>query len=431
MIGGTIPAQTHAAMNPTSMFRHSWVAAVIIAFATTSTAAQQPPEQSPAPQTPPVQTTAAAVLPPPPPPQDDDGSFVDKAKRWAEEHQIIERISGEVDGWYPRLGGMTRGGGFALGPGYRLRLGTVLVDGSFAYSTKAYMAVDVKTRWLQAFDERFELWTNYRYEDFPQEDFFGRGPDSSEDARVSYDFDSVDFHALALVKPLPWLQLGTNIGYMSPDIGSGTDPDYPAIDELFSDFDAPGLLEQPDYLHTTIFADVDYLDEKGRPRSGGFYRVALGLWDDRTLGRFDFKRFDGNFSQYVPIDSDKRHVLLGRLGFSYANNKAGGRVPFYFLPYVGGVDTVRSFHEFRFKDENAVWLTAEYNLTLIKWVSVATFVDAGKVAEDWQDIRPSDLKTGYGVGARVHTNRLTFARVDFATGGGEGWKMFLKLVPSF
>jgi hypothetical protein len=61
-------------------------------------------------------------------------------------------------------------------------------------------------------------------------------------------------------------------------------------------------------------------------------------------------------------------------------------VPFYFLPYVGGVDTVRSFHEFRFRDENALWMTAEYDLTLIKWVSVATFVDAGKAAPDWQDI---------------------------------------------
>ena len=53
------------------------------------------------------------------------------------------------------------------------------------------------------------------------------------------------------------------------------------------------------------------------------------------------------------------------------------------------------------------------------------------MAENWQDIHLSDLKRGYGFGARVHTNQLTFARVDFAAGGGEGWKMFLKLVPSF
>jgi hypothetical protein len=404
------------------MVRYSWAIAVIIALASGSAVAQQPPEQSPS-----TQTAAAAALPPP----QDDGGFVDKAKRWADKHQILERLNGDVDGWYPRLGGMTRGGGFALGPGYRLHLGTVLLDGSFAFSTKAYTAVDVKARLLQAFDERLEVWTNYRYEDFPQEDFFGRGLSSLRDTRTSYDFDSVDVLALALVKPLPWLRLGTEVGYMSPDVGPGTDPNYPPIDQLFTDVEAPGLLEQPNYLHTTVFADIDYRDEKGRPRSGGFYHVALGLWDDRTLEQYDFRRFDANFSQYVPLDPDKKHVILGRVGFSYVNNDTGGRVPFYFLPYVGGVDTVRSFHEFRFKDENALWLTAEYNLTLMKWVSVATFIDAGKVAPDWQDIELSGLKKGYGFGVRVHSNRQMFARIDVGTGGGEGWKMFLKLGPSF
>jgi outer membrane translocation and assembly module TamA len=67
----------------------------------------------------------------------------------------------------------------------------------------------------------------------------------------------------------------------------------------------------------------------------------------------------------------------------------------------------------------------------MKWVSVATFVDAGKVAPDWQDIELSGLKTGYGFGVRAHSNRQTFARIDFGAGGGEGWKVFLKLGPSF
>ena len=49
----------------------------------------------------------------------------------------------------------------------------------------------------------------------------------------------------------------------------------------------------------------------------------------------------------------------------------------------------------------------------MKWVSVATFIDAGKVAPDWQDIRAlPDLKHGYGFGVRVHSNRQTFARID-------------------
>ena len=405
------------------MAKHALVAA-LITFATSTTAAQQPDQPA---ATPPAAEVAVAPAQPP----EGGNGFVDKAKAWAETHQIMERISGDVDGWYPRLGGMTRGGGFALGPGYRRHLGNVLVDLSVGVSTKTYKAADVKVRWLQALDDRLELWTNYRYEDFPQEDYFGPGLTSIRSNRTSYDFDSNQISALGLFKPVPWLHLGTEIGYMAPDIGEGTDRNYPSIELVFSDVDAPGLLEQPSYLHTTFFADVDYRDQRGRPRSGGFYHVAMGFWNDRTLERYDFKRFDANFSQYVPLDAGKKHVLLGRVGASYVNNETGSRVPFYFLPYVGGVDTVRAFHEFRFRDENALWMTAEYNLTLMKWVSVATFIDGGKVAPDWQNIRLSGLKRGYGFGVRVHSNRQTFARVDVATGGGEGWRMFLKLVPSF
>jgi hypothetical protein len=166
----------------------------------------------------------------------------------------MERLNGDIDGWYPRLGGMTRGGGFAFGPGYRLHWNDVLVDLSFGISTKSYKAADLKVRWLQALDERLELWTNYRFEDFPQEDYFGPGFTSLKANRTSYDFDSQQISAIGLFKPVPWLRLGTELGYMTPDIGEGTDRNYPSIEQIFSDAQAPGLIEQPGYLHSTFFA---------------------------------------------------------------------------------------------------------------------------------------------------------------------------------
>jgi outer membrane protein assembly factor BamA len=366
-----------------------------------------------------------------PPPAQDEGGFVDKAKGWAEEHQIVDRLNGDVDGWYPRLGGMTRGGGFALGPGYRFHAGEVLVDLSAGISMKAYKAVDAKVRWINVGDERFELWTNYRFEDFPQEDFFGRGFTSSLDNRTSYAYGSHEFSVHGLGRPLPWLRLGTTMGYLNPSIGAGSDKKFPSIELLFSDVEAPGLAAQPDFLHTTFFADVDYRDERGHPRSGGFYHTAYGIWNDRSLEQYDFRRFDANLAQYVPLVADKKHMVSGHWGVSYVNNQTGHRVPFYFLPYVGGVDTVRSFREFRFKDENAMWMTAEYNYMPIKWISVAAFVDAGKVAPDWNNIDFTGLKKAYGFGFRVHSRKQTFAKINFATGGGEGWQTFMKFGAGF
>jgi hypothetical protein len=360
-----------------------------------------------------------------------DSGFVDKAKQWAERTRIVDRLSGEVDGWYPRLGGMTRGSGFGIGPGYRFHVGDVFVDLSAAYSLKAYKAVDANVRWLRAYDDRLELWTNYRFEDFPQEDFFGMGLDSRREARTSYDFDAHDVNVEGRFKATRWLNLGAIVGLMGPDINEGTDDKYPSIEQVFTDGDAPGLANQPRYLHTTLSADVDYRDEPGNPRSGGWYRVAFGIWDDTSLEQYNFRRFDLLLRQFMPLGLEIAHVLVGTFGVSYVNNSTGDRVPFYFLPYVGGVDTVRSLHEFRFKDENAVWMSGEYRWIPFKYVSFATFFDAGKVGRNYQDVHGGEFKKGYGFGVRVHTSRQTFARVDIATGGGEGWKVFLKLGPRF
>jgi hypothetical protein len=360
--------------------------------------------------------------------EESGGGFAAKVQDWAKKHQIVERLNGEIDGWYPRIGGMTRGGGFALGPGYRFHPmgGPVLVDVSAGMSFKLYKSVDANIRWYRSANEKFEFWTDYRWEDFPQEDYFGPGFDTSLDGRTSYKFGSHDFQARAQARPLTWLTLGADIGYMTVDIGAGSDSNFPSIEALFTDLDAPGLLDQPNYLHTTIFAESDDRDYKGNPGSGGFYRLSYGLWDDRDGGLYDFGRLDFNANQWVPLTASKKHVAYGRLGLSFTNNDPGARVPFYFLPYVGGVDTIRSFREFRFKDENALWIGGEYQFRPIEYVSLALFADAGKVAHDWEDIDFRGMKSGYGFGVRFGTQKQQFGRIDVGFGGGEGTRVFLK-----
>jgi len=359
--------------------------------------------------------------------------FVAKLRRFADETQLVDRLNGDIDGWYPRLGGMTRGSGFALGPGYRTHVlgGPVFVDLSAGISIKGYQSADANVRWLQAFGERVELWTDFRYEHFPQEDFYGMGLGSALETETSYDFDSTDFVLRGLVKPVSWLRLGTTFGYLKPQLGPGTDVRVPSIEQLFTDLDAPGLAGDPRYLHTEVFAEVDRRDIRGNPASGAFYRTSFGVWDDHNLDAYDHRRFDALLTHHVPLTASRRHVLSGRIGTAYVNNETGQRVPFYFLAYVGGVDTIRSFNEFRFKDENALWMGAEYRWQFTKYASVVTFVDAGKVERDWQDLTVTGMKKGYGFGIRAHTRTQTMARLDFGTGGGEGWAVFLKLGPSF
>jgi hypothetical protein len=358
--------------------------------------------------------------------------FVDKAKRWAEEKRIADRLSPR-EGVYARFGGMTTGSGLALGAGYRTYFldDRIFGDVSAALSTKLYKAVDAKARWAQFWGDRIEIWSDFHYRDYPQEDYFGPGEGSTESARTSYGIESTDVVGRAVAKVLPWLNVGTDVGFFNPTLGPGTDDSLPSIEQLFTDIHAPGLgeLTQPNFVHNTVFAEVDYRDHRRNATRGGFYRVAFGTWEDVTVDSYDHHRFDAEASQFFPLVP--KHVIAARVGLSYVNNETGQRVPFYFLPYIGGSDTLRGFHEFRFRDENILFFNLEYRWQIIPYLHIAPFFDAGEVRADWEDIGPGDLRTSYGIGFRAGTEDRVFVRLDIGTGGDEGTRVFFKFGPAF
>jgi outer membrane protein assembly factor BamA len=350
---------------------------------------------------------------------------------YIEQKRIIERLT-EGDGFYPRIGGLTTGSGFAAGVGYRKHFANdeMFLDVSGAFSAKKYKALDARLMYPRLWNDRLELWTNFRYHDFPQEDFYGLGGNSSRENRTNYGIESIDISGRAVVNILRWLRVGTDLGLFNPEIGRGTDSLFPSTHDLFTDADAPGLAAQPEFLYNTLFIEVDYRDFPGNARSGGLWRASYGTWDDHDLDQFDFRRFDAEAAHFFPI-FDKKRVFAVHMSLSYVNNERGHRVPFYFLPYIGGSDTVRGFHEFRFRDENILYLNAEYRWEAFSGLDMALFVDAGEVRADWEDIDLQDLKTSYGIGFRFNTYKNVFLRFDIGAGGREGTRMFFKFGKAF
>jgi outer membrane protein assembly factor BamA len=355
----------------------------------------------------------------------------EKVLLYVEENRILERLT-VADGFYPRIGGLTSGSGFAGGVGYRKHLldEALFANVSGALSTKVYKAFDAQLRLPMLWHNRIELWTNFRYRDFPEEDFFGLGNASSRSNRTSYAIESIDASARAIVNVLPWLRFGADLGGFRADIGPGTDPRFPSIEAIFTDAEVPGLAAQPTFMHYTPFIEVDYRDYPGNARSGGLWRASFGTWKDRTLKQFDFHRFDAEAAHYFPI-FDKKRVFAVHVSLSYVNNEPGDRVPFYFLPYIGGSSSVRGFREFRFRDENAMFMNAEYRWEAFSGLDMALFFDAGDVGPDWQDIDLKDLKTSYGFGFRFNTYKNVFLRFDVAMGGNEGVRKFTKFSSAF
>jgi hypothetical protein len=356
---------------------------------------------------------------------------VEKALLYIEDNRILERLT-IADGWYPRIGGLTTGGGFAGGVGYRKHLldDQLFVNTSAAISTKAYKEFLAEASFPQLWNGRIEIGTRFAWRDFPQEDFFGVCADSQLTTRTNYAIERTDIYGRVAFRPLRWFRVGTDIGLISPTIGPGTDSRMPSTELVFGDAEAPGLLEQPSFLYKNVFVEVDYRDQPGNARSGGLWRATYGAWNDRELNQFDFGRFDAEAAHFIPI-FDKKRVFALRGVVSYVNNDPGNRVPFYFLPYIGGSESVRSYREFRYRDENAFFFNIEYRWEAFSGLDMAIFYDKGEVAEDWQDIDFRELKTGYGIGFRFNTFKSVFLRLDIGTGGGEGTRLFFKFGPAF
>ena len=350
---------------------------------------------------------------------------------YLERKRLMERWFGGLDGWYPVVGSITRGGGLAGGAGYRQHVwhNRLRFDTSAAISFKNYRAADFEVALPYLADDRIEISTSLRYRFLPQEDYHGIGPDSLRSNRVTYLREDTDVGARIAYRPVPWFETGAEVGWLKLDIGRGRDTRFPSVEERFTEDGAPGITSQPDYVRTGLWASVDYRDQPGNARSGGLYTIAWRDYSDRDTGRYSFGRVDAEARQYFPI-FDKKRVIALRALVSYANNEPGGVVPFYFLPTVGGSNSVRSFRNWRFHDENALVLNAEYRWEAFSGLDMALFFDAGEVRPNWENIDFRDLGTAYGIGFRFNTYKAVFLRLDVGF-GGEGPRYFVAFGPNF
>ena len=217
---------------------------------------------------------------------------------------------------------------------------------------------------------------------------------------------------------------------MSPSIGRGTDPRFPSSEFLFSDEVLAGFLEQPDFGYADLFAAIDYRDQPGNARSGGYYAATLASYTDLDADRYSFRRLDLTAQQFFPI-FDKKRVFAVQGRMITTNPDDGHVVPFYWQPTLGGSTTMRSVSDFRFRDNNLFYVNAEYRWEAFSAMDMALFADVGKVAPTAGELNLTDLTHAYGIGLRFNTYKRVFLRLDAASGAGEGLHVFFRFSKAF
>jgi outer membrane protein assembly factor BamA len=319
---------------------------------------------------------------------------------------------------YPFIGstGM-EGGGFALGPGYRARFGeTARFDAHAAMSFRRYKVVDATFMLPTLANDRLTLKAQGNWFDAPNVAFYGTGNDSA-DVRMGFSYRTVTVGGTAqfnVTKPFA--------------IGAGMD----LMDVQAKPADAFSVLAtsaDPTYRRSRVFAEYDTRTSPGYTRSGGLYRVDVADYRDTHDGSSSFRRVDADVRQFVPVFRDNWVIALRALASS-TSTSAGQEVPYFLMPELGGSHTLRGYSSWRFRDRNRLLLSGEYRWTTGRFVDMALFLDAGKVAPEFSDLGLSDMKKTYGVGLSLHTFTSTVTRIELAR-TPDGNSIGLSFSPSF
>jgi hypothetical protein len=330
------------------------------------------------------------------------------------------------EGFYPKLGSITTGSGFAYGVGFRDRRildrrGTLEIwTGA---SIKSYWAAEARATFPDLAGGRLRLEGYARRHDYPQEDFFGVGPDARRIDHTSFALRSTSVGARAGIRPAAFVLAGAGLEHLQPRIGDGRDRVLPSIGDIFHEATAPGLARQPDFVRASAFLEIDYREPKNA-RRGGWYRVEASRFHDRAFDAWTFDRLDVDLRQFVGFLAGRR-VLAARAHLSTSNVAAGHQVPFYVMPTLGGHDTLRGFREHRFRGPHALLLQGEYRWEIWSGLDAALFYDAGKVALHRSDLGLDGLERDYGFGFRFNTNDGVVMRIDAGFGSREGKHLYI------
>jgi hypothetical protein len=317
-----------------------------------------------------------------------------------------------VPGIAVTFGGIKAGSGFGLGPAG----GHTFPDGSFVHAKAVYSIRNYKL--LQALyqarpfaDGRLLVTGRVRWHDAPNGPVFAAGP-QSPDIRSDYDEQRTEVSAQALARPMRLVRLSAGSGWENYRTSGGAIALSQKASPAFLPL-PPGLDSDPKYVHAFGSAALDSRESPGYSRSGTLIQATFH--DFRALENqpYSFHRVDGVAQQLIPVLSGNVVFDLSARVWSTSPDD-GDVVPFFLMPSLGGADFLRGFSNYRFRDRDAMLLTAQYRWYVQEYVDGVLFYEAGKVAPTVGDLDLTNLENSYGVGLHFHSPRSTVLRLELA-----------------
>lgn len=323
----------------------------------------------------------------------------------------------------PILGGLPADSGLAAGAEllrYRT-VGPLDARGRFIVSYKKYEHAELSLELPPPATNDFFADIRLRYRNYPEEDFWGLGSDTPETARTNYRLEDTWLTFTAGLHFRSGLRLAGVVGRTEANIAAGRDRSFPSTETVFSQAEAPGLAESPDYWRTGVEISFDRRDSRDDTRRGQLATFEWTRYTDDAPGDFGFDRYQVEYRQFFPLSDTARIAARARITLTDA--LSGHVVPFYLQPFIGGTDTVRGYDQYRFRAGNAILFNVEYRHALKSVLDLIVFADAGRVADTRSDLGLTDLRGSAGVGGRVRLGEsvLFGGDVGFSPEGTHFW----------
>ena len=149
-------------------------------------------------------------------------------------------MTGDPRGFYPWLGSVYPGGGFAAGAGVRKPFGD---DGAVnvfgGYSIGSFWRAEANVALPTFAHNRARLSLSGRYVDAPDVKYYGVGNDTHKDERTHFGYTPAGGGARLDFEAGKYFSLAGGVNYL--DIDTSTGRTGPSIEERFSPADTPGL----------------------------------------------------------------------------------------------------------------------------------------------------------------------------------------------
>jgi hypothetical protein len=286
------------------------------------------------------------------------------------------------------------------------------VDVRGSYSIAGYKRAEVEFVAPRLFNRRGHLSAIGGWREATQVGFYGIGTNSDVDDRTNYLFRRPYAGTLLTLFPtrrILMLRGGAELTQWDQRPGEGT---FPSVETVYTPETLPGLGAKVTYLHTEGTVGIDWRTSPGYSRRGGFYGATLHDYNDRD-NDFGFQMVEYEAIQHIPILRET-WVLSFHARVQHANEKDNQQIPFFMLPALGGGSSLRGFSSWRFRDQNSLLLQGEWRIMVNRYLDMAFFYDAGKVAPRTKDLDLDNLKDDFGFGLRFHGPFATPLRVELS-----------------